>query len=676
MGTEQSVELSNEEERFLNLLPATGETAGNTNLRRALSIQEDDYWRIRDSLVARGLVGVGRGRGGSTFRVVADDSAPVAIDLNAENLPGSSAKVPWDEGSEGGGLKKSEVAARNLRPIIESIEVRNFKRIAKASIDLTPVTILVGGNNSGKSSFLQAIHTAVSCAQESQLQHRAVVSEANLRYSPTHDFSLLGHEFPYENRNADRRGVVKFAGHGAADRGQLAEYAIEMYKGANHKNVGVERKGVSVGFGGVISDPANLFSVYVPGLSGVLLNEESHGYASLFMRAARGDANLVFRNIIERLVLDNKRQKLEGYLSQIFGYPVNLRINSQPERDMYVDVRMAKGHAPTEADFLPVELWGMGVLQVTQLLAYALLFEPDVLLVDEPDSHVHPSSQKMLMVALGRIASEMDCRIIVSTHSRHVVSSAPDGTAIVWMKDGEIVDYADGDIIPLLMDLGALDQFDLKADILLATEDKETDMLAGVVSQLSGDRRIEITSFNGLNNATNAQAFNSVSKLVEHGPKVVIHRDRDFLTDDELEKWSKDYVANGIAVFCPKYGDVEYYFATAKHVSTVTGMPLEDAESLRKKVIDDNAMALRARFDSKRKFANEKLWPSGGSPASDSLWNGVDPIPEQYIYGKDLLNFLKRELKRNSTYRNAQALDLVTSQELTEELREFFEQMS
>lgn len=669
-------ELSKEEERFLHLLPASGEAVGNTYLRRALSIQEGDYWRIRDSLVARGLVGVGRGRGGSTFQVVADDSAPMAIDLNAENLAGSPAKMPWDEESEGGEFEKSEVAARNLRPIIESIEVRNFKRIVKASIDLTPVTILVGGNNSGKSSFLQAIHTAVSCAQESQLQGRAVVSEANLRYSPAHDFSLLGHELPYENRSAGSRGVVNFTGHPAADRGELAEYAIEMYKGANHKNVGVERKGVSAGFGRVISDPANLFSVYVPGLSGVLLHEESHGYASIFMRAARGDANLVFRNIIERLVLDNKKQKLEGYLSQIFGYPVSLRINSQPERDMYVDVRMAKGDTPTDADFLPVELWGMGVLQVTQLLAYALLFEPDILLVDEPDSHVHPSSQKRLMDALGRIASEMDCRVVVSTHSRHVVSSAPNGTGIVWMKDGEIVDYADGDIIPLLIDLGALDKFDLKADILLATEDKGTSMLEGVVSQLSGNRRVELVSFNGLNNATNAQAFNTVSKLVEHGPKVVIHRDRDFLTDVELEKWSKDYISNGIAVFCPNYCDVEYYFTTARHISVVTGMPLEDAENLRKKVINDSAVTLRAKFSSKRKYANEKLWPSGGSPANDSLWDGVDPIPEQYIYGKDLLNSLKQELKRNSTYRNAQALDLVTSEQLTEELRAFFDQMS
>ncbi|MGP5411659.1 ATP-dependent nuclease [Glutamicibacter ardleyensis] len=676
MGAEPSVELSTEEKRFLHLLPGSGEAIGNTNLRRELSIQEDDYWRIRDSLVARGLVGVGRGRGGSTFRVDIGESAPAASDLDEEDLPGSSVTLPWDVGNEDREFKKSKVATFNLRPIIKSIEVSNFKRIAKASVDLTPVTILVGGNNSGKSSFLQAIHTAVSCAQESQLQGRAVVSEANLRYSPAHDFALLGHDLPYENRSAGSRGVVKFSGQGADDHEQLAEYAIEMYKGANHKNVGVERKGVSAGFGRVISDPANLFSVYVPGLSGVLLNEESHGYASLFMRAARGDANLVFRNIIERLVLDNKRQKLEGYLSQVFGYPVSLQINSKPERDMYVDVRMAKGQSPTESDFLPVELWGMGVLQVTQLLAYVLLFEPDILLVDEPDSHVHPSSQKMLMVALGRIASETNCRIIVSTHSRHVVSSAPDGTAIVWMKDGEIVDYADDDIIPLLIDLGALDQFDLKADVLLATEDEDSDMLKGVVSQLSGKSRVEFVSFNGLNNATNAQAFKTVSKLVEHGPKVVIHRDRDFLTDEELEKWSQEYVENGIAVFCPKYCDVEYYFATAKHIAAVTGMTLEDAELLRIKVIEESSDALLKKFENKRKYANEKLWPSGGSPANDSLWNGVDPIPEQYIYGKGLLTSLKKELRRDPIYRNAPALDDVTSQELTEELRSFFTQTS
>ena len=48
---------------------------------------------------------------------------------------------------------------------INSVEVKNFKRISEAKVPLNVITYLVGGNNSGKSSVLQAIHTAVSCMQ-------------------------------------------------------------------------------------------------------------------------------------------------------------------------------------------------------------------------------------------------------------------------------------------------------------------------------------------------------------------------------------------------------------------------------------------------------------------------------------------------------------------------------
>lgn len=673
METETLEESRRLEDRLLENLPGTGEAVGNTYLRRQLNITEDAYWSIRASLVARGLVGVGRGRGGSTFKVVVD--APSPEDPHAGSVTSrESTEAPLDAtDTDSREVAKALTLSVSRRPLIETIEVRNFKRIDSVSIDLSPVTILVGGNNAGKSSFLQAVHTAISCAQESQLQGQKVVSEANLRFSPTHDFSLLGHGGPFENSKAGSRGVVKFKGRGAADRKREVDYTIEMYKGANHKNVGVDRHGVSADFGSVISDPTNLFSVYVPGLSGILLQEEPHGYASLFMRAARGDANLVFRNIIERLVRDNKQLKLESYLTEVFGYPVSLRLHSHTDTDLYVDVRMAQGEGPKDHEYLPVELWGMGVLQVTQLLSYALLFEPDILLVDEPDSHVHPSSQKMLMIALERIASEMGCRIILSTHSRHVVSAAPDGAAIVWMKEGAVYNLVDRDVIPLLMDLGALDQLDMDADVLMATEDQETSMLADSIAEVSGDRRIKLLSFNGLYNATNAQAFSSIASLVQHGPTVVIHRDRDFMTDEELDTWSRPYVENGIRVFCPKKCDMEYYFTTPSHLSRVTGLPIADAEALRSRVIDEHLGEFRRKFESKRQYVNGKHWPGGGSPTNTSLWKAEDPPPEEFLYGKDLLKFLKTELKRIPKLRSATALEKVPSAELVKELRDFLD---
>jgi hypothetical protein len=198
-------------------------------------------------------------------------------------------------------------------------------------------------------------------------------------------------------------------------------------------------------------------------------------------------------------------------------------------------------------------------------------------------------------------------------------------------------------------------------------------MLEGVIAGISGASRIELVSFNGLNNATNAQAFGSISKLVKHGPTVVIHRDRDFITEEELTRWSHPYVQNGIQVFCPNHCDMEYYFTTAPHLSQVTGMTIAEAEVFRSTVINEHLEEFRTKFESKRQFANAKLWPDGGSPTNDSLWRAGDPPPEEFLYGKLLLRLLKAELKKDSNHRSAPALEQVPSIELMEALRRFLE---
>lgn len=287
--------------------------------------------------------------------------------------------------------RSGEESSARLR--IDAVRVQSFKKIADTRIELGPITYLVGGNNSGKSSVLQAIHTAVSCAQASVEFGQQVVAESSLRYSPVADFALLGHGAPYENRSGGQRGVVEFQGV-AADSVEQSEYQIEMYKARNHNNVGVNRSGTYPGFGQVISDPKTLFSVYVPGLAGVPHREEMSGYAAVFRKAASGDANLVFRNIIRLLADRSLLKELEALLENVLKTPVSFRVHYDSDRDLYVDVRLAAGADSGPQDHLPVDLWGTGLLQITQIFAYVLLFRPSLLLVDEPDSHLHPSHQK------------------------------------------------------------------------------------------------------------------------------------------------------------------------------------------------------------------------------------------------------------------------------------------
>src|SRR3954471_23530289 len=84
---------------------------------------------------------------------------------------------------------------------ISSVEVRRFKRLEDVRIELGDTTLLIGANNSGKSSVLQAIHFAVSIAQTALLVGEGVAwrqdsfqlsfNPSQLLYSPVADVLTL-----------------------------------------------------------------------------------------------------------------------------------------------------------------------------------------------------------------------------------------------------------------------------------------------------------------------------------------------------------------------------------------------------------------------------------------------------------------------------------------------------
>ena len=567
------------------------------------------------------------------------------IDITVEGISNQNKSHAVHSGSRNSSIKG---------PRITKVEIKNFKKIKETSIDLGPITYLVGGNNSGKSSVLQAIHTAVSCAQSSVETGQKVIAEARLRYSPVADFSLLGHKSPYTNRSKGQKGTVKFYGD-STDGTQGVDYSIEMYKARNHNNVGVNRDGYTTGFGNIISDSEKLFSVYVPGLAGVSHREEMSGYAAVFRKAASGDANLVFRNIIRLLNNKGLLCQLEELIQSILQIPVKFKVKFEEESDIYVNVLLTSGS--DENNELPVELWGTGLLQITQIFAYVLLFKPAILLVDEPDSHLHPSRQKSLGRALEKVSSEFNCNVIISTHSRHLLTGASSNVKIVWMQDGDVESSDQPELTALLLDLGALDQLDNETRTVLWTEDENPKILQKVIEGICVDGyQVELASYNGVNNSLTTKIFSKIADLLQSSPRALLHRDRDFLTESELEEWSHPYIEQKIEIFCPELCDTESYLVTASHISRVTGLDLKEAEDLRLKVIKENIEELRDKYRNKRRAAIRKYYPDGGGPATSELWPDDEDPTEEKIYGKLLLQKIDKELRKMGKLKKAESL--------------------
>jgi hypothetical protein len=83
------VELQAKETELLKAISDNGGRMGNTSLIRALHWPEDEYWELRERLVAAGRVTRGQGKGGST-RLVPAAAAPSPSPAPAVGEPGAT----------------------------------------------------------------------------------------------------------------------------------------------------------------------------------------------------------------------------------------------------------------------------------------------------------------------------------------------------------------------------------------------------------------------------------------------------------------------------------------------------------------------------------------------------------------------------------------------------------
>ncbi|KYJ99625.1 ATP-dependent nuclease [Microbacterium sp. CH1] len=329
---------------------------------------------------------------------------------------------------------------------ITSVTIANFKAIEEATIDLHPtMNVLVGGNGSGKSSVLQALHWMFQSGRNSNVQARAVglastLSEKDAIYMPSPDYRSAGHGNEYGNNQG--KPQLDLTVNAVADDGS-GLVASMWLKSARNEGISVH---VPTGNAivGAIRDQSREFSAYIPGVAGIPLVEEKRSKLLVHRSAAAGDANTVLRNILVLLQGvtvngDNGLALVEKLVSDVMG-EFNLRVEFDEEKHTRIVASFQTG-AMRESDdraFRPLELAGIGYLQVLQIFSYLVYFRPVVLLVDEPDAHLYPVAQERLVRVLSDAAAKFDSQVLLTTHSPSIVRSLPAESKVIWMKDGGV----------------------------------------------------------------------------------------------------------------------------------------------------------------------------------------------------------------------------------------------
>lgn len=517
---------------------------------------------------------------------------------------------------------------------LTSIEVESFKQVKKAEVLLDEINVLVGGNNSGKSSVLQGIHFSVAAAVAARRLDKKTFTQDNLLYCPTKSFVDLRHGLPYQNQS--NFGYLRVRG--VVDNDDEV-YTVRVYRGRNEGNVGCERTG-HLTIGNAVSSFIPPFSVYVPGLAGIPQVEQFRSESVVRKGVASGDANLYLRNVL--LLIHSKKllPELAGLLRLLFP-KFSIKVEFDPVHDSYIHVEVG---LTGPANRVPLELVGTGVLQALQIFSYVTLFKPKLLLLDEPDSHLHPDNQALIAESLKTITNQFATKIIIATHSRHLVDSLYGDANFVWMKGGKVAQQGeDLHRVSILMDLGALDSFDKLlnggVDFVILTEDAKLKFVETLAASSGFDMsRTNIYSYHSSGNLPSAGALTEFISELAPETKVIIHADNDFLTNAEEEKLCRRIEAYGATAFITEGSDIEHYFVEPEHIAQVANLDAADVEAWLDELAVQFHNRLAHKFSRKRDDAKRKLYKPGESPPSTVAMMGEDvPLSSEKRLGKFML---------------------------------------
>jgi len=451
--------------------------------------------------------------------------------------------------------------------------------------------------------------------------------------------------------------------------GKLLDFTLSLYRGKN-ANVSLAYNKKS-SFFRAAADLLRPFSVFVPGLAGIPLAEERRANSIVQTGIAQGDANLFLRNVLYRLEEDAaKKRALQTLMRRLFpGFQVRTQFDENLNQYIFAEVFL-------NGLWTPLELAGTGCLQALQLAAYVILYQPKLLLLDEPDAHLHPGNQKLLIDLLFSLTETADTQIILASHSRHVFDSivnSPLGS-LHWLSDGQLVEDEDADA-GLLLELGALDRFSALSDdrpkTIVFAEDEKTDKLRKLLNASGWDlESVEFVSFNGVDNFEATRIVIDYFLGLSETNRVLVYRDGDCMTVAE-RAWATAKYEEGLPerakIFISCLTDIEHFFCRPEHVAQVLGIETNDAEEILNETLQELQAKLASKITRKRLDLKHKILRTNPNRATTDQVIG-DAVGFEFALGKLLLPRLEDKL-RDRGYQ-FESLSQITEELFVQELAE------
>lgn len=306
-------------------------------------------------------------------------------------------------------------------PRLERVRIAGLKAFDNTEVTLPLLTVLTGPNNSGKSTVLQAIALGYECLRRCTDTEkwrlvdsgRAVTAFEFLPVNEPRDLWFRRIWKPAK----DKERPVEIGLH--FDGGRSLAFRIRFLFGVLniklHERVGDFTPTLLKAL--LSSAP-----VLIPATPGPAAHEDFLTLAAVHRLLTVREPSRVVRNILKRLQDDGDAEALRFVDETLVRYfKTNIALIDFDER------RDLELRAPLRQDGYDIDIVssGSGLNQILQLACIIAWRKPSLVLLDEPDAHLHSSVQIELFDFLYDLTRERGVQVVLSTHSRDLISQAP-----------------------------------------------------------------------------------------------------------------------------------------------------------------------------------------------------------------------------------------------------------
>ncbi|MBM3790591.1 MAG: hypothetical protein FJW35_09615 [Acidobacteria bacterium] len=295
--------------------------------------------------------------------------------------------------------------------MIRKVTLRRFKRFDEVTFDIPGHIVLAGPNNTGKTTLLQAVGAwALAFQRWKQLNDfqrhggayaKAPIARQAFSAVPVRAFDLIWNAREY-------RRPIEIEIH-AAPGWKITMELIPDSTEQIYVRPKADAEPATV-------REASLPAVYVPPMTGISTDEPVYQRPKQDQLLGLGKPGEIIRNLLVQAHQTPAWDRLQDSMRRLFHCEI------LPPDSTGADI-VAEYRALGNGTRLDIASAGSGFQQVLMLLTFLHTRPASVLLVDEPDAHLHVILQDTIYGELRSVAAAQNSQLIIATHSEVIINS-------------------------------------------------------------------------------------------------------------------------------------------------------------------------------------------------------------------------------------------------------------